>query len=174
MSYLCMYNTVFSTECFRHLQCKFKRPVSFALQVSRWSLRALSWPQNTLSHYVQLILELTINTHTHTHTPTLKAVLFLYSKEFPMLGHVQSGNIFVDDKDVCHLGGYENTLLGYKTRLYRLCRNYLQHFDVIMFGTINHTNMYMYREATNLCVKCIICKSIAIHINFYCTMHYNA
>ena len=54
-----------------------------------------------------------------------------------MLGHVQSGNIFVDvSSDTCRLGGFENTLLGYKTRLYRLCRNHLQHFDVIMFGMI--------------------------------------
>ena len=58
---------------------------------------------------------------------------FLYSKGFPMLGHVQSGNIFVVD-DVCHLGGYENTLLGYRTRLFRLCKDELEHFDVILFG----------------------------------------
>ena len=60
---------------------------------------------------------------------------FLYDKDFPhlQLGHVQSGNIFVVD-DVCHLGGYENTLLGYRTRLFRLCKDHLQHFDVILFG----------------------------------------
>ena len=63
----------------------------------------------------------------------MQAIVFLYSRGFPVLGHVQSGNIFVDD-GVCKLGGYENTLLGYKTRLFRLCRDHLQHFDVIMFG----------------------------------------
>ena len=66
---------------------------------------------------------------------SMQAMVFLYGKGFPMLGHVQSGNIFVVEKDVCKLGGYENTIVGYKTRLYRLCRNNLQHFDVIMFGT---------------------------------------
>ena len=68
-------------------------------------------------------------------------MIFLYDKGFPVLGHVQSGNVFVvkdersrSDNFVCQLGGYENTLLGYKTRLYRLCKDHLTHFDVIMFG----------------------------------------
>lgn len=50
-----------------------------------------------------------------------------------MLGHVQSGNIFVVD-DVCQLGGYENTLVGYKTRLFMKCRDNLQTFDTVLFG----------------------------------------
>ena len=60
---------------------------------------------------------------------------FLYSQGFPTLGHVQTGNIFVVN-DVCQLGGYENTLLGYKTRLFRLCKDDLQHFDIILFGNL--------------------------------------
>ena len=51
-----------------------------------------------------------------------------------MLGHIQTGNIFVED-DVCRLGGYENTLVGYRTRLFRLCKDDLEHFDIILFGT---------------------------------------
>ena len=70
-----------------------------------------------------------------------QAMKFLYGKGFPVLGHVQSGNVFIDEDDNCLLGGYENTLLGYKTRLYRLCRNNLQHFDVIMFGMINNLSL---------------------------------
>ena len=58
---------------------------------------------------------------------------FLYDVGFSMLGHVQSGNIYVVD-GVCKLGGYENTLLGYKTRLYRLCKDHTAHLDVILFG----------------------------------------
>ena len=65
----------------------------------------------------------------------LQAMKFLYDKDFPylQLGHVQSGNIFIVD-DICRLGGYENTLLGYRTRLFRLCKDHLQHFDIILFG----------------------------------------
>ena len=63
----------------------------------------------------------------------MQAMKFLYSQGFPTLGHVQTGNIFVVN-DVCQLGGYENTLLGYKTRLFRLCKDDLQHFDIILFG----------------------------------------
>ena len=71
-----------------------------------------------------------------------QAVEFLYHKGFPTaLGHVQSGNIFVVD-DVCKLGGYENTLLGYKTRIYRLCKDHMDHFDTILFGKFNYYRVH--------------------------------
>ena len=60
-------------------------------------------------------------------------MLFLYDRGFPALGHVQSGNVFIVN-DTCLLGGYENTLLGYKTRLYKMCKEHLERLDVIMFG----------------------------------------
>ena len=60
---------------------------------------------------------------------------FLYEIGFPPIDHVQSGNVFVVD-DVCFLGGYENTLLGYKTRIYRLCKDHLSHLDIILFGKL--------------------------------------
>ena len=62
-------------------------------------------------------------------------MMFLYSKNFPSLGHIQSGNIFVVD-DTCLLGGYENTLLGYKTRLFMRCKDHLEHLDTILFGEL--------------------------------------
>ena len=60
---------------------------------------------------------------------------FLYSLGFPPLGHVHTGNIFVEG-DVCRLGGYENTLLGYRTPLYDIIEEYnnLESIDIIMFG----------------------------------------
>ena len=67
---------------------------------------------------------------------------FLYSLGFPMLGHVQSGNIFIDKAaDIVKVGGYEGTILGYKTRLYRLCRRNLEHLDIIMFGRLLQWNL---------------------------------
>ena len=63
----------------------------------------------------------------------VQGLLYLYSHGFPPLGHVQTGNIFVDG-DVCKLGGYENTLLGYKTRSYKQCRNHVDSIDLILFG----------------------------------------
>ena len=60
-------------------------------------------------------------------------MVFLYKQGFPVLGHVHSGNIFVQD-GVCRLGGHENTLLGYRSRFYRMCQDHLEHMDVIMFG----------------------------------------
>ena len=65
-------------------------------------------------------------------SPCLQALLFLYDLGFPPLGHVHTGNIFVDG-DVCRLGGYVNTLLGYKTRLHLISKN-LDAVDVVMFG----------------------------------------
>ena len=52
-----------------------------------------------------------------------------------MLGHVQTGNIFVDD-NTCRLGGYENTLLGYRSQLYHKIEKAgcLESIDVLMFG----------------------------------------
>ena len=62
-----------------------------------------------------------------------QAMLFLYEKGFPQLGHIQSGNVFIVN-DVCLVGGYENTVLGYKTRMYKMCKEQIQRLDVIMFG----------------------------------------
>ena len=59
---------------------------------------------------------------------------------FSSLGHVHSGNVFVEG-DVCKLGGYENTLLAYKTRHGRLFRAYPDHIDVLMFGEF--TSIYV-------------------------------
>ena len=57
--------------------------------------------------------------------------------EIPLdpLAHVHVGNIYIDGEN-CRLGGYENTLLGYRTRLYRavLVINALPNIDMIMFG----------------------------------------
>ena len=45
--------------------------------------------------------------------------MFLYEQGFPPLGQVHTGNLFVGvdetGKEVCRLGGYENTLLGHVT-----------------------------------------------------------
>ena len=64
----------------------------------------------------------------------LQALLFLRGIErFPSVGHVQSGNVFTEG-DMCRVGGYESTLLGYKTRLHKLFKDNLDHIDVLMFG----------------------------------------
>lgn len=67
-------------------------------------------------------------------------MIYLYKYSFHdvslnPLGHVHTGNIYVAD-DNCRLGGYENTLLGYRTRLFRAVLAYgtLLSIDVIMFG----------------------------------------
>ncbi len=60
---------------------------------------------------------------------------FLYEKGFPPLGHVQSGNCFVVENR-CQLSGYENTILGYKTRLYRQLKENMDKVDIVMFGAL--------------------------------------
>lgn len=66
----------------------------------------------------------------------LEAMLYLYRQGLPyhQLGHVQTGNVFIGPDNICRLGGYENTLFGYKTRLFRLCRCYEDRIDIVMFG----------------------------------------
>ncbi len=61
---------------------------------------------------------------------------FLYKLGFPPIGHIHTGNIFPTKEQDFVLGGYENTLLGYRSRLYRKIveENSLENIDVIMFG----------------------------------------
>ena len=64
---------------------------------------------------------------------------FLYNRGFQTLGHAHSGNIFVaieNDMEVCQVGGYEMTLLGYRTTLYRSIKEkkLLKYIDIITFG----------------------------------------
>lgn len=62
--------------------------------------------------------------------------MYLYGRGYDPLGHIQTGNIYVVGEDSCKLGGYENTLLKYRARLYRTCANLkcLDDIDVVMFG----------------------------------------
>ena len=65
----------------------------------------------------------------------LEATLYLYECGLSPCGHIQSGNIFMTKRG-CRLGGYENTLLGYKSRHHQFCQD-LQHtekIDILMIG----------------------------------------
>ena len=67
-----------------------------------------------------------------------KGMMFLYNQGFPSLRHVHSGNIFMSDSG-CTVGGYDNTLLGYRPAIYRqLDETTLPHVDAIMFGECRH------------------------------------
>ena len=46
---------------------------------------------------------------------------------------------------MCRLGGYENRLLGYRTRLDNLCKTFScsEDIDTIMFGKRNCTNIVL-------------------------------
>ena len=59
-------------------------------------------------------------------------MVFLYDLGFPPLGHVQTGNIFMEGGE-CQLGGYVNTLLGYETRLHFLSHSKVK-VDVVIFS----------------------------------------
>ena len=63
----------------------------------------------------------------------VQAILFLYDRGFHQVGHVQTGNIFLDG-DCCHLGGFENTIFGYKTRIIGLLTGNMESMDLVMFG----------------------------------------
>ena len=63
----------------------------------------------------------------------MEAIQFLYDKGFPAMGHIQTGNIFKTEEGY-KLGGYENVLLGYKSRDHQLCLEYGKDMDIIMLG----------------------------------------
>ena len=66
--------------------------------------------------------------------------MFLYKQGFPRLSHIHPGNIFMSDSRAgCTVGGYDNTLLGYRPAIYRqLDETTLPHVDAIMFGECRH------------------------------------
>ena len=66
-------------------------------------------------------------------------MVYLYEQGLKPLGHIHTGNIFVEG-EMCRLGGYENRLLGYRTRLDNLCRTFScsEDIDTIMFGEWNY------------------------------------
>ncbi len=67
---------------------------------------------------------------------------FLEKSGFPVVGHIHSGNIFVEEdtegRVTCRVAGYDTLLLGYKTRLYNKIRESgkLERIDTIMFGKL--------------------------------------
>lgn len=63
----------------------------------------------------------------------LEAMAFLYSKGFPQIGHVHSGNVIVEEK-CCRLSSFENRLLGYQTRRHSQLQGFEPDIDVLMFG----------------------------------------
>lgn len=67
----------------------------------------------------------------------LEALLFLESKGFPPHGHLMSSNVMMSDGS-CRLAAYENTFLGYTSKLYPLIQKKIskqkQAIDVVCFG----------------------------------------
>ena len=63
----------------------------------------------------------------------LQGALDLYELGLEQVGQIHTGNVFLDG-DICRLGGYENTVFGYKTRLTTLLHDYREAMDLIMFG----------------------------------------
>ena len=69
--------------------------------------------------------------------------MYLYDQGFQPLRHIHTGNIFIHLSEEgravgCLLGGYENTILSYRPRLYRriVAADLLERIDVIMFGHV--------------------------------------
>ena len=57
------------------------------------------------------------------------------------MAHVHTGNIYIDSEENVRVGGYENTLLGYRTKLHRKLHDSGVNWvlvDVFMFGKYNY------------------------------------
>jgi len=76
-------------------------------------------------------------------------MMTLYQQGFYQIGHIQTGNIFMDGESCC-LGGYENTVFGYKTRLFRQLTGRTDRIDLIMFGKGHQTclSLHMFCSTT--------------------------
>ncbi len=62
-----------------------------------------------------------------------QGVVFLYDWGFDQVGQIHTGNVFLDG-DICRLGGYENTVLGYEPHSAALFADYWYCRDTLMFG----------------------------------------
>ncbi len=51
------------------------------------------------------------------------------------LSFVHTGNVFVKG-GICKLGGFENTIMGYRTKMHNLLASCKDKMDVIMFGEL--------------------------------------
>ncbi len=73
------------------------------------------------------------------HYHNIQAAEVLYDVGFPIIGQIHAGNVFLIKNDSYALGGYENTLLGYRTSCFQALKeeNYLDQMDAIMFGEIH-------------------------------------
>jgi PX domain-containing protein kinase-like protein len=63
----------------------------------------------------------------------LEAVSYLLFVGFNPFGQIQSGNIYVEGSR-CRLSGCDNSLLGYKPRIFRTLKHYKDSIDSAMFG----------------------------------------
>lgn len=69
----------------------------------------------------------------------LEALVFLKERGFPVVAHLHSGNVVVQN-GVARLAGLENTLLGFKSRIHPIVTSRLTKtstVDVICFGKRN-------------------------------------
>jgi len=60
----------------------------------------------------------------------------LLSYGMPYVGQIHGGNVFMLDRNRFVLGGYENTLLGYRSSCFQEIKaaQLLDKIDVVMFG----------------------------------------
>lgn len=74
----------------------------------------------------------------------LEALVFLKERGFPVVAHLHSGNVVVQN-GVARLAGLENTLLGFKSRIHPIVTSRLTKtstVDVICFGKIKRFDRY--------------------------------
>ena len=73
-----------------------------------------------------------------------------------------------EGKEVCRLGGYENTLLGYRTLNYKKISEggHLNKIDVIMFGKFKITATTKTKTITTTppCFSCLVCCVFTGHV----------
>jgi len=81
----------------------------------------------------------------------LTGLLYLEEKNFPPNGHIQSGNILMDN-GVCRIAGYENKFLGNTSRVYTLVKKKLKDedkgaLDTLSFGHLLYEMAFGYELA---------------------------
>ncbi len=67
-----------------------------------------------------------------------QAIAGLYDIGFTSIGQIHSGNVFISNNKDYILGGFDNSLLGYRTSIYAVVsqKGLLDNIDIIMFGKL--------------------------------------
>lgn len=101
-----------------------------------WQIERNCWNEDWVHKYAARGKGLTLPQVQRMGRQILEALVFLKERGFPMVTHLHSSNVVIQN-GVARLAGLENTLLGFTSRIHPIVTSRLTHatsIDIICFG----------------------------------------